>query len=72
MTATANTAPQPAKRKRPKRREAWPKLAARHGVSTKTLDRWVDDKIIDPPEYINKRKYGNPDAAPRLDADTAA
>lgn len=61
-----NTAAQRAKR--PKRRKPWPQLATQHGVSTRTLDRWVEDNIIDPPEYINGRKYGNPDQAPRLDA----
>jgi hypothetical protein len=54
--------------KRPKRREPWVKLAHRHGVSCRTLDRWADDGIISPPEYINGRKYGDPDAPPRLDA----
>jgi len=53
--------------KRPKRRKPWPQLALQHGVSTRTLDRWVYDGVVDPPEYINGRKYGNPDQAPRLD-----
>jgi len=63
------SAPQPKqkKQKRPQRREPWPKLAQRHGVNVRTLDRWVVDGIIDAPEYINGRKYGDPDAAPRLD-----
>jgi hypothetical protein len=60
MSATRKT-------KRPKRREPWPKLAKRHGVSPRTLDRWVQSGIIDPPEYINSKKYGDPDQAPRLD-----
>ena len=51
-----------------KRRESWPAKAKRHGVSTRTLDRWAAKGIIDPPEYIRGRKYGDPDAAPRLDA----
>jgi hypothetical protein len=50
------------------RRESWPAKAKRHGVSTQTLDRWVAKGIIDAPEYIRGRKYGNPDAEPRLDA----
>jgi hypothetical protein len=54
-------------RKRFKRREPWPKLADRHGVTERTLDRWVEKKIIPPPEYINGRKYGDADAAPKLD-----
>jgi DNA-binding transcriptional MerR regulator len=57
----------PKKARRPKRREPWSKLAQRHGVSTRTLDRWADDDIIPKPEIINGRKYGDPDAAPRLD-----
>jgi hypothetical protein len=61
----------PRKGERPKRREAWGKLAKRHGVSTRTLDRWAVDGIIKPPEYINGRKYGDPDAPPRLDAGAA-
>jgi hypothetical protein len=62
------SAPQPKqKRKRSKRREQWSKLAMRRGVSTRTLDRWADDGIISKPEYINGRKFGDPDEAPRLD-----
>ena len=51
-----------------KRRESWPAKAKRHGVSTRTLDRWVEKGIIDPPEYIRGRKYGSVDTEPRLDA----
>jgi MerR HTH family regulatory protein len=51
-----------------KRRESWPAKAKRHGVSTRTLDRWVERGIIDPPQKIRGRKYGDPDAEPRLDA----
>ena len=51
-----------------KRRESWPAKAKRHGVSTRTLDRWVEKRIIDPPEYINGRKYGDSDEEPRCDA----
>jgi hypothetical protein len=54
-------------KKRPKRRESWRALAKRHGVSTRTLDRWAAAGIISAPEIINGRKYGDPDAAPRLD-----
>jgi len=50
-----------------KRRESWPAKAKRHGVSTRTLDRWVARGIIDPPEKIRGRKYGNPDEEPLLD-----
>jgi MerR HTH family regulatory protein len=55
------------KRKRSKRRKPWPKLAEQHGVCTRTLDRWAERGIIDPPEKIRGRKYGDPDAPPRLD-----
>ena len=51
-----------------RRRESWPAKASRHGVSTRTLDRWVAKGIIDPPEYIRGRKYGSVDAEPRFDA----
>jgi DNA-binding transcriptional MerR regulator len=51
----------------PKRQEAWRKKAERHGVSTKTLDRWAAKGIINPPEKINGRKYGNADEEPRTD-----
>jgi hypothetical protein len=37
------------------------------GVSTKTVGRWVDDGILDPPEYINGRMYHRADSRPRLD-----
>ena len=50
------------------RRESWPAKAKRHDVSTRTLDRWVDKGIISPPEYINGRKYGDPNEEPRCDA----
>jgi hypothetical protein len=55
------------KRKRSKQRAPWRRLAEKHGVSTKTLDRWVTRGIIDPPERINKRKYGDLAAEPRVD-----
>ena len=51
-----------------RRRESWPAKAKRHGVSTRTLDRWVAKGIIDPPQYIRGRKYGSPDEEPLLDA----
>jgi DNA-binding transcriptional MerR regulator len=50
-----------------KKREPWRKYAERRGVSTRTLDRWVEDGILDPPEKINGRKYTSPDAEPRRD-----
>jgi DNA-binding transcriptional MerR regulator len=57
----------PLKGKRSKKREPWSKLAQRHGVSTRTLDRWAAAGIIANAEIINGRKYGDPDAPPRLD-----
>ena len=59
---------QPALQNPGRRRESWPNKAKRHGVSTRTLDRWAAKGVIDPAEYIRGRKYGDPDAAPRLDA----
>jgi len=50
------------------RRESWPAKAKRHGVSTRTLDRWVDKGIISPPAKIRGRKYGSLDEEPLLDA----
>jgi len=65
MTLATTTDPR-AKKKR-KRYEAWRKKAERHGVSTRTLDRWAAVGIIDPPEKINGRKYADADAEPRRD-----
>jgi hypothetical protein len=59
---------QPATESPGKRRESWPAKAKRLGVSTRTLDRWVVRGIIDPPEKIRGRKYGDPDEEPLLDA----
>jgi predicted site-specific integrase-resolvase len=41
--------------------------AERLGVSTRTLDRWVDAGIVDKPTYINGRKYHRPNTEPRRD-----
>jgi hypothetical protein len=49
-------------------REPWPKKAKRHGVSTRTLDRWAAAGIISKPEKINGRKYGLAEEEPRGDA----
>jgi hypothetical protein len=59
--------PAPGKR-RTKRRESWRQPAARFGVHPRTLDRWVRAGVLDPPEYIRGRKYGDADAVPRTDA----
>jgi hypothetical protein len=53
-----------ARKNRAKRLESWKKKAARLGVSTRTLDRWVTQGIIAPPEKINGRKYGDVDDEP--------
>jgi hypothetical protein len=67
MFKSAIWATLPKRKKRAKRRAAWRDLAKRHGVSTRTLDRWAVAGLISPPEIINGRKYGDPDEAPRLD-----
>jgi DNA-binding transcriptional MerR regulator len=53
-----------------KRRFACRRLAEVHGVSPRTLDRWSAEGILPPPEYINGRKYGDPDVSPRLDQES--
>jgi len=63
--------PQPTKKKREKRRKSWRAYAEQRGVSTRTLDRWVVTGRLPPPEYINGRKYIDPDTEPRQDADAA-
>jgi hypothetical protein len=45
----------------------WPKLAEKYGRTTRTLDNWVADKILDEPVRINGRKYGKADEAPKND-----
>jgi hypothetical protein len=52
-----------------RRLESWPSKAKRHGVSTRTLDRWVEKGIIDPPERVRGRKYGPVGDEPRRDPD---
>jgi hypothetical protein len=56
------------RRRQPTRREPWKKKALRHGVSTRTLDRWVVAGIIAKPVIINGRKYGDAEEEPRIDA----
>jgi len=46
--------------------------AARLGVSTKTLDRWARDGVIERPVYIQRRKYHRVHTEPRRDGETAA
>jgi hypothetical protein len=69
---TPMLAPPSQRRKKSRRRESWPKKAARHGVCTRTLDRWAAAGVIDPPIYVNGRKYGLADEEPRHDPEEAA
>lgn len=43
------------------------KKAEQQGVSTRTLDRWVKDGVIDPPERVNRRKYYAENSQPHRD-----
>ena len=51
----------------PQARESHRRFAERRGVSTKTLDRWVEAGILPEPERIRKRKYWDPNTEPRHD-----
>jgi predicted site-specific integrase-resolvase len=46
-------------------REPKRRFAERWGVSTKTIDRWVHDGLLEEPEIINGRAYFRTDAPPR-------
>jgi DNA-binding transcriptional MerR regulator len=48
------------------------KKAQQLGVSTRTLDRWVEMGVIDPPERINGRKFYPENSRPKTDEQTAA
>jgi DNA-binding transcriptional MerR regulator len=39
--------------------------AVQLGVSTRTLDRWIADGILPPPDRVNGRKYHDIAAEPR-------
>lgn len=41
------------------------------GVSTRTLDRWVETGVIDPPERVNGRKFYPEKSQPRRDEHAA-
>jgi hypothetical protein len=41
--------------------------AERHGVSTRTVDRWSEDGILPEPIRIRTRKYWPTDVEPRHD-----
>jgi hypothetical protein len=56
----------------PKRKLPHGKKAAQQGVSTRTLDRWIDLGIIAAPDYVNGRKYHDEDSQPRRDSERAA
>jgi hypothetical protein len=49
----------------------WSQFAAAHGVTTRTLDRWVTREIIPGAQYINGRKYLPADVEPRRDDEPA-
>jgi hypothetical protein len=67
--AMSDTAPDPSKTGG-KCQEPWSKKAKRHGVVSRTLDRWFIAGVIDPPVYINGRKYAaDADEEPRRDDD---
>jgi predicted site-specific integrase-resolvase len=55
----------------PKRKLTHPKKAEQQGVSGRTLDRWVEQGRIDPPDYVNGRKYYDEDSQPRTDSEAA-
>jgi hypothetical protein len=52
--------------------ETWRAYAERHDVTTRTLDRWVEDGVLPPPTRINGRKYINSNTEPRRDDANAA
>jgi predicted DNA-binding transcriptional regulator AlpA len=56
----------------PKRLVPHRRYAERHGVSTKTIDRWVADGILPEPTRINARKYFEEGTEPRRDSERAA
>jgi hypothetical protein len=42
--------------------------ARQQGVSTRTLDRWVEEGRLPPPDYVAGRKYHRADSRPSVDA----
>lgn len=70
--STIDLAGAPKPKKREKRLESQRAFAERHGVSTRTIDRWVKAGILPAPTaVIRTRKYWDPRIAPRQDADAA-
>jgi hypothetical protein len=49
---------------RARRLESKRKKADRYSVSTKTVDRWVKQRILKPPIKINNRDYFDADDEP--------
>ena len=60
----AITTPAPA----PKRKLSHSQKAEQLGISTRTLDRWVENGVIAAPDIIRRRKYHAADSEPRRDA----
>jgi DNA-binding transcriptional MerR regulator len=46
-------------------------FAERHGVSTRTVDRWSEDGILPEPVRIRGRKYWPSTVEPQRDGETA-
>jgi hypothetical protein len=62
----------PKPKRRERRLESNRAFAERHGVSTRTIDRWVKAGVLPrPTAVINGRKYWAPHITPKLDADAA-
>jgi hypothetical protein len=53
--------------KAPITREPHRQFAQRLGVSTRTVDRWVERRILPEPERIRGWKYWDPGTQPRQD-----
>jgi hypothetical protein len=67
ISAATDAARPKTKTKREKKRVAWNAYAAQRGISPRTLDRWAAAGIVPKPEYINRRKYIDPDVEPKHD-----
>jgi hypothetical protein len=62
----------PPLKKRERRLESNRAFAERHGVSVRTIDRWVKAGILPAPTaVIRTRKYWDPRITPKIDADAA-
>ena len=58
--------------KTPKRLVSHSRKAEQVGVSTKTIDRWCQSGILQPPTKINGRKFHDADDMPRNTSDGKA